>query len=122
MLGTIPHKFCLGGNDELLWQLVIYNAGLFVAYMSISIRTLVRIFDSRNTGNAAIQGLYFAFIFGCGLTHVMHMLTIFWPVYRMEAVIGLAAFAVSAVTAVAVWMPWVDSRLRGYDDLRRRDD
>ena len=47
--------------------------------------------------------LFIAFIFACGVTHVMSIWTIWQPDYGLQTLIKIVAAAISLVTAVALW-------------------
>jgi len=50
-----------------------------------------------------VFSLFAAFILLCGTGHLIELLTIWSPVYRLEAIVKLATAAVSVATAIALW-------------------
>jgi hypothetical protein len=48
-------------------------------------------------------GLFSAFIFACGMTHVLNVWTIWTPDYYFEGIIKLFTAGISVVTAVMLW-------------------
>ena len=79
--GLLPHAVCLTGSLGLLWSMVIADALIAAAYFSIPL-TLVRYLRKRGPqpGNW-VAGLFSAFIFACGLTHVLDIWTVWQPYY-----------------------------------------
>src|SRR5205085_10424848 len=47
--------------------------------------------------------LFAAFIFLCGLTHLVQMVTLWWPIYETQGVLKLATAIVSVATAVMIF-------------------
>jgi two-component sensor histidine kinase len=98
-----PHGFCLLWDPWLVRAFVIGDAVTALAYFAIpaALATFVR----RRTDVAfrPVFVLFAAFILLCGVTHWLELLTIWVPIYGIEAVIKLATAAVSCATAVAVW-------------------
>jgi signal transduction histidine kinase len=74
------------------------------------------------------------FIIASGLTHVMDIVTMYWPDYRLDSAIKVVTALVGALTAIAVWpmMPRAlalpssaslqeANRILGQENARRRD-
>jgi signal transduction histidine kinase len=47
--------------------------------------------------------LFITFIFACGTTHAISILTVWQPAYRFEGLVKLATALISVVTAVLLW-------------------
>ncbi|WP_407523686.1 hypothetical protein [Methylobacterium oryzisoli] len=92
------HAICLT-NDPIIMTVYIASDGMtalsyFVIGASLAIhRTVIAQFSP-----TAI-GMYAAFIFLCGLSHLTMTLTLFTGVYRLDIAVRAAMAAVSAVTA-----------------------
>lgn len=96
----MPHGMCL------LWQpwLVVLWAGsdflIFLAYMAIPF-SLFRIARARtDLKQRGVVLLFVAFILLCGLTHLLGVVTLWWPIYPFVGLVKLATGLVSAVTAI----------------------
>ena len=102
--GLLPHAVCLTGSMGLLWGMVIADALIAAAYFSIPV-TLVRYLRKRGPqpGNW-VAGLFSAFIFACGLTHVLDIWTVWQPYYGALVLAKAGTAVLSIATAVAIWL------------------
>jgi PAS domain S-box-containing protein len=101
--GLTPHGFCLLWQPGLIALHAISDALTALAYFSIPI-CLTLFFKRRN--DLAFGWIYIvfaAFILSCGLTHVMSIVTLWFPLYQLEGVIKLITAVMSAAAAIAVW-------------------
>jgi hypothetical protein len=78
MFGSVglPHGFCFLWNPGLLWLHIGSDSLIALAYFLIPV-ALVRIVRGRK--NIPFNGVFFcfaAFIVGCGVTHVMEVVTL----------------------------------------------
>lgn len=102
----VAHGYCL------LWQpwLVALYAGsdalIFIAYAAIPIALLRFIRLRPDIGYRHLIALFAAFILLCGLTHLISMVTLWYPAYGLHAAVKLATAIVSLTTA-AVLFPLV---------------
>ncbi|MET0518094.1 MAG: ATP-binding protein [Burkholderiaceae bacterium] len=101
--GFLPHGYCFQWSPGLLSLMVGADALIALAYFSIPLALLV--FVSRRTDLKFnwIFLLFSAFIFLCGSSHVVDLLTIWWPQYWLQGYVKAATAAVSLVTAAALW-------------------
>jgi PAS domain S-box-containing protein len=101
--GLTPHGFCLLWEPWLIWTHVLSNIAIGLAYFSIPV-VLVRFM--RRRGDLVFKpvfGLFAAFILLCGAGHWADLLTLWWPLYRVEGAIKAATALVSVATAAALW-------------------
>lgn len=99
----MPHGHCFFWRGDILWLHVISDALIFFAYFSIPLMLLYfrkRIPDLPYKG---ILALFAAFIFWCGTTHAMNIVTLWNPVYRLEGVIKLITALISVATAILLF-------------------
>ena len=98
-----PHGFCLLWKPWLIWSFVVGDAGTGLAYFAIPLA--LSHFVSRRSDLAfkPVFWLFAAFILLCGTTHWLELLTIWVPIYPLEAVSKLTTAAVSITTMVALW-------------------
>ncbi len=98
-----PHGFCLLWRPELLWTHVVSDALIGLAYMTIPLSLVVILRRRKDIPFGGVVWCFALFITACGLTHFMSILTLWTPVYGIEAIIKLITAAASVVTAALLW-------------------
>ncbi len=99
----MPHGMCL------LWQpwLVALWAGsdllIFVSYTAIPIALLTVLRRRDDIPFSGLVLLFASFILLCGLTHLMGIITLWYPIYPWVGLLKLATGLVSAATAVVLF-------------------
>ena len=96
----LPHRICyLNDPDLIVWQ-VATNLIIAGAYFWIPL-TLYRLWRKRRDAldSPALTLLFAGFIVLCGLTHVMDVIVIWWPVYTIDVTVRTATAVLSLVTA-----------------------
>jgi PAS domain S-box-containing protein len=83
--------------------MVSADAVIAAAYFSIPIATLSYVRKRPKADLNWVAWLFSAFIFACGMTHVMGIWTIWRPDYPLQALSKIVTAAISLVTAVALW-------------------
>lgn len=101
--GFMPHGHCYRWEPDVLWLHVVSDSVIALAYYSIPIALVMLVRRRRDLAFNWMFLMFGAFIFACGTTHAMNILTVWNPVYRADGVIKLMTAAVSAMTAVALW-------------------
>lgn len=101
--GLTPHGFCYAWQPELLWPMVIASGTVAVAYFSIPLALLALLRRLPAIRYRAVFFLFSAFIFFCGLTHVVSIVNIWVPIYRFEVLLMVMTAAVSVATAIMLW-------------------
>ena len=115
LLGStfMPHGFCLRWLPGLLWTHVVADALIAIAYFSIPISILYYLSRRSTRGEAEGQSemvqrywwigvMFAAFILCCGITHIFGMVTIWQPVYGLQALLKAVTAVVSLLTAAAL--------------------
>ena len=101
--GYLPHGYCFAWSPELLWSMVGADGVIAASYFTIPL-AIASFSRKRSAGPmSSVAWLFCAFIFACGVTHVMHIWTLWQPVYGLEAAAKVITAALSVVTAVALW-------------------
>ncbi len=95
----MPHGQCILWRPEVLGLMVLSDALIALAYMTIPITLMHFVRRRRDLEFNWIFYLFASFIVLCGLTHAMSILTIWKPIYRAEAVLKLMTGLVSMATA-----------------------
>jgi PAS domain S-box-containing protein/putative nucleotidyltransferase with HDIG domain len=118
-----PHGMCFYWQPDLLWLHIVTDTAVGLAYMVISVGLLYLWWTERehlhHTGMVIAFG---AFIFFCGLTHFMSVITLYVPVHWFSGIVKLITALASVVTAVALpaTIPAVRSVLRTRERTDRR--
>ena len=99
----IPHGFCLAWEPGLLGLHVISDSVIAIAYYSIPFALLYFISRRRDLAFRGLFALSGAFILACGTTHILGVVTLWYPAYWLDGIIKLFTAAVSIFTAAAVW-------------------
>jgi len=101
--GFLPHGYCFTWSPGLLWSMVGADTLIAASYFSIP---LVIVQFARARADFSYRGvawLFSAFIFACGITHVMDVWTIWQPDYPLHALTKVVTALVSLATAVMLW-------------------
>jgi hypothetical protein len=95
----IPHGYCLSWSPILLRLHVISDLLITLAYFSIPLILLFFITQRKVFQYRWLIGLFAAFIISCGMTHLMSLITIWYPIYWMAGLFKLITAALSIITA-----------------------
>lgn len=100
--GYTPHGFCIAWDPVVLWMHI--GSDLIVALSYFAIPGLILVFLRRRRDATLHRPaiLFAAFITACGITHVMGIVTLYWPLYGLQGVLKAATAAISLLTAVAL--------------------
>jgi signal transduction histidine kinase len=97
-----PHRLHFTETPELMWFIVIGNAFVALAYFLIPFALVYFIRKREDLVFHWVFIFFAAFIFFCALTHIMHIVTFWYPVYWLQGVIDGATGVVSMATALAL--------------------
>ena len=101
--GYMPHGMCL------LWEpwLVLLWAGsdllIFLSYTAIPIALLRVLRQRTEVPHGGLVTLFASFILLCGLTHLLGIVTLWFPIYPWTGWVKLATGLVSMTTAVVLF-------------------
>src|SRR5271166_6674748 len=96
-------RMCLLWQPNLLALHVLSDAAIAMAYYTIPFALIYFASRRRDLAFRAIFVLTGAFILACGTTHVMGVVTLWFPAYWLDGTIKLITALVSIGTAVAMW-------------------
>ncbi|CAN5421410.1 hypothetical protein BH10ACI4_BH10ACI4_05440 [soil metagenome] len=102
MFGSIglPHGFCFLWNPALLRIHIISDSLIALAYFLIPL-ALVRIVNRRrDIPYNSIVFCFGAFIVACGITHVMDVVTLWYPIYWISGTFKAITAVISLITFV----------------------
>lgn len=101
--GLLPHGYCIAWSPGLLWTLVAADALIAAAYYSIPLGLFVL---ARKRHDLAFHWMFYLFAFfilACGTTHLIGLVSIWYPVYHIDATIKVVTASLSVLTAVMLW-------------------
>lgn len=101
--GFMPHGMCLLWKPAILWMMVFGNSIIAFSYFMIPAALVYLILKRRDIGFKWIFVLFSAFILACGLTHVMAVITLWKPLYGLEALFVGITSIISLATALLFW-------------------
>jgi PAS domain S-box-containing protein len=102
--GYLPHGYCFTWSPVLLWVMVGADAAIALSYFTIPVAISVYLRRREQASLRVVAWLFSAFIFTCGLTHVMDVWTIWQPDYGLQALTKVATAGLSMVTALTLWL------------------
>jgi PAS domain S-box-containing protein len=99
----MAHGYCL------LWKpwLVTLHAGsdflIFASYFAIPVAIWIFVSKRPNIELKGLARLFAAFILWCGLTHIVNLVTLWWPIYEFQGLVKLVTAGISLTTAVVIF-------------------
>ena len=101
--GFLPHGYCFNWSPGLLWTMVGANAAIASAYFSIPLAIVSFVRQREDFRMKGVAWLFCAFIFACGVTHLMGIWTLWRADYGLQTLTMVATAIISVVTAVLLW-------------------
>lgn len=107
MTQFMPHGMCYLWQPALVAAQVISNGLIALAYFSIPLLLLYFIGRRPDVPNPLLFTLFAIFILACGTTHLLDIVTIWHPIYWVDAIVrGITALAsVGTAVVMAPLMP-----------------
>lgn len=124
-LALLPHGYCLAWDPTLVVTHVVSSALIALAYYSVPLTLLVFIRRNPSLHFNSMFGMFSLFIFACGTGHLLDIVSLWVPVYRLELSVKVVTAAASLATAALLWplLPKATALLRFHretgDTLRR---
>jgi len=101
----MPHGFCINWNPGLLWLYVLSDAVTAVAYFSIPLGLAYFTWHRKDLKYRWIFVLFAGFIVSCGITHILSIVSLWYPIYWLDGLAKAVTAAISAVTALMlIWI------------------
>lgn len=115
----MPHGHCLLWRPELLLLHVGGDILTVLAYMSIPVALICLVKARKDLRFDRIFMMFAAFIFFCGLTHLLGIINVWHGYYYIHGVVKALTGIISVITAVMLWrlLPQIIS-LPGRSELR----
>lgn len=99
----MPHGHCFFWAPEILWLYVVSDITIVLSYFTIPIALIYLIRQRRDIEFNWIFFMFATFIFACGTSHLIGLITLWYPTYRLEALIKLGTGIASLTTAIMIW-------------------
>lgn len=99
----MPHGHCYLWKPALLWLYIISDSLIFLSYYTIPIALLTFVRKRRDLQFNWVFVMFSLFIFACGTTHVISIITIWEPAYWVDALAKAFTAVVSSITAIMLW-------------------
>jgi diguanylate cyclase (GGDEF)-like protein/PAS domain S-box-containing protein len=99
----VPHGFCLLWRPDLVAMHAISDLVIAIAYFSIPAALFVFARRRHDLQFKWMFGLFVAFIFACGTTHLVGLVTLWQPAYGLQGLVKVATALISIATAVTLW-------------------
>lgn len=101
--GLTAHGFCLSWAPGLVGLHVASDAAIALAYFSIPLALASFARQRSDLKYGWVTSLFGAFILACGTTHVMSIVTLWYPAYWVEGLTKLLTAMISITTAIILW-------------------
>ncbi len=99
----MPHGWCFAWDPQVFWPSVTGNIGTALAYATIP-ALLLWIRRRRPDLMPRLASLPFSiFIASCGLGHLLDIIVLWYPLYRLQAWWTVTTAVSSLATAAVVW-------------------
>ncbi len=106
----MPHGDCYLWRPEVLWLNVVSDALIALAYFSIPLALVYLVRKRRDLPFPWLFWLFGLFMVACGTTHILAVVTIWWPVYRFDGLVK-AITALASMATVAALLPIIPKAL-----------
>lgn len=99
----MPHGYCFLWQPALIWGHVVGDLLIALAYFAISL-TLGYIWKKYlfHTPFKWVLMMFAVFILCCGITHILSIITLWYPIYVLQGLMKIITAAVSLATAMMV--------------------
>ena len=102
----MPHAVCWRQDPQLIWTMAVTNAITFLSYLSICVTLF---YLARKTGRAIARDWVFfligfaLFIVACGSTHLLEVVTIWIPIFWVDAWTNIVTAILSGYVALQIF-------------------
>ena len=99
----VPHLICWNKTMDLIWLHVISDFIIAFSYLSIPTALLMIFFKRPDIPFKWLFFMFAMFIISCGLTHIMGIITVWYPLFWMDGYIKLSCAIISIITAISLY-------------------
>ncbi|WP_445370461.1 ATP-binding protein [Methylomonas sp. HW2-6] len=105
----MPHGYCLAWSPGLLWLMVTSDAIMALAYFTYPIGIAYFVWKRKDLSYRWLYlGFFITFILTCAATHLLSVVTVWIPLYWLDAYVKAVSALVGIATSFAIW--WVIPR------------
>jgi signal transduction histidine kinase len=98
----MPHRHCYQDEPGIIWLHVISDSLICLAYYSIPVILIYFVSKRRDVPFNWIFRMFGMFIFACGTTHLLEVVTLWEPVYRLSGLVKAWTAIISIATVIAL--------------------
>ena len=115
----MAHGYCFSWQPELVWLHALSDLTIAIAYFAIptTIIIIMRL-HKKSLPFSWVFGMFAVFIFLCGLTHILGLISIWTPIYYLQGLVKVLTAAVSIATAL-VMFPLIPNILQKFEELEQ---
>jgi len=107
----MPHGHCFFWTPDILWLHVIGDIVTATSYYLIPCALVYFVWKRKHLPYPSLFIMFDIFILACGTTHIMGVVTLWHPYYRLEGVIKVVTALASIVTTIVLY-PVIPKALR----------
>ena len=99
----MPHGHCYLWEPQVVWTHVLADAFITFSYYTIPLALVYLVRKRRDVAFEWIFVMFGVFIMACGTTHLMEIITVWNPMYRLAGFVKAVTAVASVSTAVVLW-------------------
>ena len=100
--GLEPHNVHFYDSPILMWTIILGNILVALAYILIPIAIIYFVKKRKDLVFHWVFVFFGLFIFSCGLSHIMHIIVFWYPLYWLQAIVDMLTGIVSLATAISL--------------------
>lgn len=113
----MPHGHCYLWKPSILWLHILSDAVIVFSYYSIPLILFYFIKKRKDIPFNWVLYMFAAFIFLCGTSHIMGIITIWEPIYQIEGIVKAMTAFISLMTAICL-VPLIRSAIKQLPTIR----
>ncbi len=99
----MAHGYCLLWKPWLVTLHALSDFLIFAAYFAIPVAIWIFVSKRPNVELRGLARLFAAFILWCGLTHIINLVTLWWPIYEFQGWVKAITAGISVTTAILIF-------------------
>ena len=98
-----PRRVCMFYEQPVIWLHVISDLLVTLAYFSIPFALIYFIRRRKDMRFGPVAWMFAGFIFACGATHLIGVVDVWVPLYKLDGIVKSFTAVLSVGTAIALW-------------------